>query len=241
MGLKAYTQSEKKLECQSAVFNLGAGIKSKKLLIEDIGDYIPGNVMVQNMSTLQNTYMNRSGCEILRHSREELALLGPQYFTRFFPQEEITVLKKELIGFLQLNDDSKVYSFFQRVRPNPDKDYKWYLTSTKMYSNAGTVNSLQLMHVSIEVGDTCYAAKKMNYLCEQNEFVRKNYVYYDTLTAREKEIISMIAHGASTCNISDKLFISQHTVNNHRKNILRKLEVKNTSELTRFAIAFDML
>jgi LuxR family transcriptional regulator len=241
MGLKAYTQSEKKLECQSAIFNLGSHIKSRRLLIEDIGDYIPGNVMVQDLSTLQNTYMNNSGCEILRHSKEELALLGSEYFTRFFPSEEITVIKKELISFLNLHDDLKVYTFFQRVRPNLNTAYKWYLTSTKRYTNAENGSGLQLMHVSIEVGDTCYAAKKMNYLCEQNEFVRKNYIYYDTLTTREKEIIGMIANGASTCNISDQLFISQHTVNNHRKNILHKLQVKSISELTRFAIAFDMI
>ncbi|RYE24238.1 MAG: LuxR family transcriptional regulator [Sphingobacteriaceae bacterium] len=241
MGLKAYTQIEKKLQCQSAIFNLGNSIKKGRLLIEDIGDYIPGNVMVQDLASLQNTYMNSSGCEILRHSNEELALLGPEYFSKFFPPEEIVTIKSELFKFLHQHDDSKVYSFFQRVRPNSETPYKWYLTSTKIHPNVDSNNCLQLMHVSIEVGDTCYATKKMNYLCQQNDFVQKNFVRYDTLTCREKEIISMIAHGESSYVISDKLYISQHTVNNHRKNILRKLEIKSLTSLIKFAIAFDML
>lgn len=241
MGLKAYTPFEKKLECQCAVFNLGNSVKNGRLLIEDIGDYIPGNVMVQDLSTLTNTYMNRSGCNILRQSKEELALLGPQYFARFFPPEETVIIKSELFRFLQQKDESKVYSFFQRVRPNADTAYKWYLTSTKFYPDLDRSNNLQLMHVSIEVGDTCYAAKKMNYLCQQNEFIQQNFVKYNTLTRREKEIIGMIAEGRSSFTISEQLFISRHTVNNHRKNILRKLQVRTVSELIKFALTFDML
>ena len=42
------------------------------------------------------------------------------------------------------------------------------------------------------------------------------------LTKRETEILSLITHGYDTKNISDKLFISVNTVNNHRQNILRK-------------------
>lgn len=241
MGVKAYTQQERKLECQTAIFNLGNSINKGKLSIEDIGDYIPGNVMIQDLAILQNIYMNSSGCNILRHSKEELALLGPEYFNRFFPVEEVMIIKSELFKFLQQRDESKVYSFFQRVRPNPDIPYKWYLTSTKYHPNTTASNSLELMHVSIEVGDTCYAARKMNYLCEQNDFVQKNFVRYESLTFREKEIIGMIARGESSCAISDQLYISQHTVNNHRKNILRKLEIKSLSSLVQFAIAFDML
>jgi DNA-binding NarL/FixJ family response regulator len=56
------------------------------------------------------------------------------------------------------------------------------------------------------------------------------------LTAREKEIIQLIGEGLNTQEIGEKLFLSTHTVNTHRKNILGKLEVKNSVGVIRFGI-----
>jgi DNA-binding NarL/FixJ family response regulator len=56
------------------------------------------------------------------------------------------------------------------------------------------------------------------------------------LTTREIEIVKHVAEGLSTKEISDMLYLSLHTVNTHRKNIWRKLEIKTQSELVRFAI-----
>jgi DNA-binding CsgD family transcriptional regulator len=82
------------------------------------------------------------------------------------------------------------------------------------------------------------AARVMNYLCEQDQFVRKNYLKFKTLTRREQEIIKLIVDGQSSYRISELLYISVHTVNNHRKNIGKKLDVRSLSELIKFAIAF---
>ncbi|ARS34298.1 LuxR C-terminal-related transcriptional regulator [Pontibacter actiniarum] len=51
------------------------------------------------------------------------------------------------------------------------------------------------------------------------------------LTPREIEIIQLIAEGNSTLQIADTLFLSHHTINSHRKNILRKLGIKSPAEL----------
>lgn len=85
------------------------------------------------------------------------------------------------------------------------------------------------------------AAKVMNYLREQDQFVRKNYLRFSTLTNREREIIKLIVDGQSSYSIAKLLFISVHTVNNHRKNIGKKLNVRSLSELIKFAIAFFLI
>lgn len=51
------------------------------------------------------------------------------------------------------------------------------------------------------------------------------------LSAREKEIIKKVADGKSLNEIADQLFVSPHTINTHKKNILRKSHCKNTTEL----------
>lgn len=56
------------------------------------------------------------------------------------------------------------------------------------------------------------------------------------LTDREKEVLSLIADGNTNPEIAKLLFISPRTVDTHRKNLLKKLEVKNTAGLVRFAL-----
>jgi DNA-binding NarL/FixJ family response regulator len=55
------------------------------------------------------------------------------------------------------------------------------------------------------------------------------------LTAREQEILGLVAKGLSNRDISAQLDISEHTVKNHLKNILHKLHLENRVQLARYA------
>ncbi|MDI3319936.1 response regulator transcription factor [Pinibacter soli] len=61
------------------------------------------------------------------------------------------------------------------------------------------------------------------------------------LTKREIEVLKCINVGLSSKQIADKLFASLNTINNHRKNILKKTHTKNTSELISFALKQGLL
>ena len=56
------------------------------------------------------------------------------------------------------------------------------------------------------------------------------------LTAREKEVLELIAEGYTNPQIAEKIFLSPFTVDSHRKNLLAKLGVKNTASLIRLAV-----
>jgi DNA-binding NarL/FixJ family response regulator len=58
----------------------------------------------------------------------------------------------------------------------------------------------------------------------------------DPLTARELEVVKLIAEGYSGRQIAETLVISEKTVERHRANILEKLDVRGRVELTRYAI-----
>ena len=61
------------------------------------------------------------------------------------------------------------------------------------------------------------------------------------LTRREKEVLGLIAEGMTNNEIGDKLFISTTTVDTHRKNLLAKLEAKNTASLVRIASQLQLI
>jgi DNA-binding NarL/FixJ family response regulator len=58
----------------------------------------------------------------------------------------------------------------------------------------------------------------------------------DQLTERETEVLRMVAKGMSYKQIAERLVISHRTVQNHVQNTLRKLQMHNRVELTRYAI-----
>jgi DNA-binding NarL/FixJ family response regulator len=64
---------------------------------------------------------------------------------------------------------------------------------------------------------------------------------YDLLTAREQEIMGLLAEGLSTTQVADKLFISPKTVENHRHSIMKKLDLHSTIELARYAAKIGLI
>lgn len=64
---------------------------------------------------------------------------------------------------------------------------------------------------------------------------------FPKLTEREAEILNLICKEHSSYEIADKLFISFHTVESHRANLMSKAGVKNTAGLVRWAVENDFL
>jgi len=61
------------------------------------------------------------------------------------------------------------------------------------------------------------------------------------LSERELGIIIHIAEGLTNTQIADQLFLSTHTVNTHRKNIMSKLGVKNTAGIVMYAVKTNLI
>jgi two-component system nitrate/nitrite response regulator NarL len=61
------------------------------------------------------------------------------------------------------------------------------------------------------------------------------------LSSREKEVLQLIADGMTNPQIASKLFISLHTVDSHRKNLLTKFGINNTASLIKLAAKYNMV
>lgn len=84
------------------------------------------------------------------------------------------------------------------------------------------------------------------FLCSQTQSVLKkksadglNQV--PKLTRREKEILAEAAKGLTTNQMAEKLFISPHTVESHRKNLIEKFQTSNLSSAIRLAIEYGLI
>ena len=61
------------------------------------------------------------------------------------------------------------------------------------------------------------------------------------LSERENEIIVYISEGQTNAQIAENLFLSNHTINTHRKNIMAKLGVKNTAGIVMYAVKTQLV
>src|SRR6185312_14431906 len=208
--------------------------------IESVGDYLPGNVLVTDLGKLSTVYMNKSGCNILKHSVEELNELGPEYFQRFFMPEEMGVIVPAYLSMLREQDASHIYNFAHRVKTMSDGSYKWYFASAKLLYMAGQDVSDKMLLIVNEVNSLGNIAKKINSVLEESDWMKANFKKLCRLSKREKEILGLMASGQTSAQIADIYFISKLTVNTHRRNIGEKLEFKTFAELYKFAITFGL-
>lgn len=71
--------------------------------------------------------------------------------------------------------------------------------------------------------------------------VYRQFSYMNKISSRERQVLKLIANELTTKEIADQLYISCHTALSHRKNIMNKLDVKNTAGMIRRGFELGIL
>lgn len=100
----------------------------------------------------------------------------------------------------------------------------------KSVSNDELLEALQKIETS-----EFYLSKALLEETERRKKFRDHFAHKMKLTKRELELIPLFARGLSSNQIADQLSISTLTIDTHRKNIFRKLEINTSIELVNFA------
>lgn len=241
MTISKRSHKELILSASEKIFSLERKIAKEEIKLEDVGDIIPGNIMVQDFKTMTNTFMNKSGCESLGCEAEELKLLGPDYYEKFFIKEEIDYAVSNIIQLLKRGDETEAFSFFQRVKSRKTNEFSWYFCTTKVLRRSLSKTPNEIVNFAFEANNLDTLGSKMAKVMEEDSQRVRLYPKFVSLTKREKELIRLLSLGYNNPQISDMLYISRSTVEQHRKNIYKKLELKSFSHLIRFAILFDLV
>ena len=177
------------------IFTLEKKLYNGEFSIESVGDYLPGNLLINDLNEIIPTYINKSGCNILKHSVDELKEQGPEYFKRFFVPEEVNVIIPNYINMLQKQNSAHIYNYVQRVQSVSDASYKWYFASAKLMYTPGQTISDKMILIVNEVNSLGLISKKINSVLEESDWMKKNFKKYCRLNKREKEIITLIVNG----------------------------------------------
>jgi DNA-binding NarL/FixJ family response regulator len=94
---------------------------------------------------------------------------------------------------------------------------------------------LEAVHATSK-GDKFYCNRILDVVSESAEEDAGKDCSPTALSQREIEVVEYIAQGLTAAQVADKMCLSVHTINTHRKNIFKKLKVNSTTELVRFAL-----
>lgn len=106
------------------------------------------------------------------------------------------------------------------------------------------------IHKNVDKEELLYAITQIidgnEYVSNELQYADKSFKVADSanhveLTKREIEIVVLIAQGLTNIEIGKKLFISDRTVDSHRTNLMRKLNVNNVAGIVRFAFSNHLI
>lgn len=210
---------------------------------------------------LEDYKIMRDGIRFLLSQDEEISVIGEarkgEELIQLLPSTQIDVLLLDI--YLDGLEDTRVMDGFT-ICDYIVKNYPSIkVVAHSVYDDADRVakimNAGAMGFVSKKAGyeelvlaiKTVFTGKK--YICTETSKKLKNLNEFlegisdtlrgekDLFSQREKEVLDLLGKGFSTKDISAKLFITEKTVETHRKNMAEKAKVKNTAELVAFASA----
>lgn len=222
----------------------------KKLI--ELDQYYPYNstyYCITNTVAQKFEYVSKNFTACTGHSRDKLLSDGMNYFWSLFHPEDIgkwLQSLKELMQFTmtELNDEQRKrmsYTWNYRIR-NGKGDYVHIIqNTTPLQFDEENKPIIGLAHYTVINGttpmDICASGKYLNQNNEYETLFYKNITtsnLLDLISNRERDIIRLILTKHDSKSISEKLNISLHTVNTHRRNILRKLGLDSSFELQNY-------
>ncbi|SDI99680.1 response regulator transcription factor [Chryseobacterium jejuense] len=165
-------------------------------------------------------------------------------------------LKKQAVDILLLDINLADINSIELIKPLKKKYETLQIIMLSVHNELPVINStlaegaLGYIQKNASVSEileginTVYAGNQ--FLCSQTRSVLEKkspdgLSQVPKLTRREKEILAEAAKGLTTNQMAEKLFISPHTVESHRKNLIEKFQTSNLSSAIKLAIEYGLI
>jgi DNA-binding CsgD family transcriptional regulator len=192
---------------------------------------LPGLIYIRDCQTQGIVWCNKCTEDTFGYTEEEIIRLGKSIFPTIIHPDDF-YLAQSSSEYYQHHHEN--FGGVIRVRHKNSTDYKWLVGISKVFKKDKDGKALETLCVFLDFTAATHTQVQLSKaLQEVISLQYKNLL--DILSKREKEIIRLIVAGYSTREISQRLFISPHTVDGHRKNIRLKLNVDNTPQLVALA------
>ena len=216
---------------------------------------IPGVIYLQNFETQQYLFISEGSASITGYTNTEMMALGREYIlSRIHPEDMETYASSHFKRFIE---------FIENLSASEIKKCRFSVNYRFKRKDGEYIKVLQ-QYVILEVNEAGYPLLSLGILTDitlhkTDDKMIFSTAFYDkkkgfevistesypqeqlAITKREYEVIRFIRQGLSSKQIADKMYLSGHTVNAHRRNILRKTGCKNSAELIAYSIHHNLI
>jgi DNA-binding CsgD family transcriptional regulator len=204
-------------------------LQEKIKMYEDILDNIEGGIYVNYP---EGTLWSNKYCHIKGYSPEEIEAYGRVKFQQDFYHPDDAWIFEESYKYLLDPSRGKAISIYRQK----GRTGEWF---TFLVSGAVSQFTLEkdigeAVICSIPINKKYLGLNRLDNLIKEN-LKLKNELRLKNLSKREQQVLSEFAAGLSTKQVAEKLNVSFHTVESHRKRLFEKLNMHSTAELVRFA------
>ncbi|MBN2733181.1 MAG: helix-turn-helix transcriptional regulator [Balneolaceae bacterium] len=202
-----------------------------------VSNQLPVMAHIANPETFQVLQVNKRYMECTGYEFQQIRERWMDFLLNTVHPDSIKNILRFLPGLYEKHHSNQVITFVQYARVCRSEEYSPVITFTKPTK----LPSGKVVWLEPFPEDFGKHEKKIEQVVKMDEFKLKHFGRFQSLTQREVEILKLLANGYNNPKIADKLFLSRSTVETHRKNLKRKLELKSLRDLMRYAFAFNLV
>ncbi len=206
-------------------------LKDKNLFFE-LDKLVPFSVFINKRENLDITYANQ---QLLCKGKEmeDLIEKGASYLPKISDHALLELAKQKTQDFGSVSDEDGICNYLQLFTINGKKRF--------FYSNKLILDKHLYFNVAAFTEDLGIAGKVFNTIFEPIKNQENVLLQLQLLTKQEKRILKFLTNGHSQKRVAEMLFISQHTMRTHMRNIHCKMDTGKTTELIKLGMLIELL
>lgn len=210
-------------------------LSSKKLTLDEVGK-LSGEIFHYSDENFHYRYLNPKGCKWFGLPKEEIVVMGNRFLKEFYHPDTLRLEFPKIRNHYNRNSQGSIFSNYQQIFNPGKKAYSICLVFIKKLKSA-----CGFIALTLPLENYLTLTKKERRIMTEELFRSNHKEEFMQLTNRESQILRLLATGMNNPQISDELHISRCTVEQHRKNINRKLHIHGLKDILDYAYAFDLV
>ncbi len=210
---------------------LGLSYKEQLLFYEKIFSSLNAIIFVFDLNNYRMLWVNDAFKKILGYKNSTEKIPEDVLLEIYHPDD------RDLLADIKKYFKRKkkgTYTAIFKFRNSKGK-YIWLCSVANLFRRTPDNSVFEMVGVSINFSNELSYGKNLK-VVSREQLKQSNKPIIEQLTKRERELTRYFAQGYQTKEIAEMIGVSFHTVNNHRKNILKKLGFKNIASLVNFAV-----
>jgi DNA-binding CsgD family transcriptional regulator len=244
-----YTQFLKQNNMHIALKSNNYYLKQNAFL-NNLIDALPCAVYMLNYQTGQYLFVSKSCVDILGYTNKEIIKMGNVFYASHIHPDDLKIISGKVF---------KEFLTYTKSMPLNELKECRFSYNYRIKRKDGQYIHLLQQYVVLECNSENYPVLTFGFVTDISAHKNDNKVVFSVshhhktkgfsittpqsypnaninISKRENDVIKHLIQGLSSKQIAQKLHLSLHTINAHRRNILQKINCKNTAELVSYAM-----